>query len=474
MTALAAPAAIAALLQLADYGTRLASIFYSTARSAGAAQEELERLADRLQLFSATVTLTRDTLKRHCAEYPQSPVVLFIEHKRILRNVKRGSTSLRRRLRDSGDRLQAMYSSSALWMSIKWVFKRSSFLEMLPELDGFQANLSLLVAVANLEALNELKKSGVVSKVLEDEWYVFCGWICRCYTNVSVITSCTLQSSIKTLLKTIERLQSQLDQFSRPQQEPDRSADSAPLRGRGQRDPLLRLARSMYSSGVVPKLDSSPATPAPSDRGFGQCTASRRNSDAAQGSGNSNGASSLDQASFVDSALPHDESAPRESCSSQQHAVPLSCTTPQDSNSPPLGTNASSKDGLAPKILHLDRDYSTGAMSGYVKSSYGTFQPATAVIHRTLDGNVISMKEVRRLNLVVPPPEITFTGGANLVFGPSSSERSVGKVTLQWTRDIYPNKRYPPLAVECEVSESCQTELIFGRPFLQAIKRSWP
>ncbi len=176
---LAAPAAIAALLQLAEFGTSIASALYSAARSAAAAERELESLAHRIQLFSTSVRAAREALKRHCTEYPTSPVVLFIEHHRVLRDVKRGSRFIRRRLGESEDKLEAIYSSSALWMSIKWTLQRSSILELLPELDGFQANLNLLVSVATLEALNLRKETGKdLSEEerinLEDEWYVFC------------------------------------------------------------------------------------------------------------------------------------------------------------------------------------------------------------------------------------------------------------------------------------------------------------
>lgn len=84
-----------------------------------------------------------------------------------------------------------------------------------------KADLSLLVAVANLEALNVLKQSGAIlseeeKDKLEDEWYVFCGWICRSLTDDIPTTSSTLRYSIKTLVETIDRLQTQLNQLSRP------------------------------------------------------------------------------------------------------------------------------------------------------------------------------------------------------------------------------------------------------------------
>lgn len=481
VAAAAVPAAIAALLQLAKYGMDIASAFYSTAKSAGAARRDLKRLAHRIQFFSDTVRVTRDVLKRHCAEYPESRVVLFIKHHDVLGSVKRGSRLLKVHLKDSKDRLEAVYSSSALWMSIKWVFKRSSFLELLPELDGFQAALHLLVAVAHLEASNIKRQSGgIVSeeeiRMWEEERYVCCyGRICGAFTDLIFIISSTLRSSIEALVKTINRLNIRLDQVSQPQERHHEGSGSATPQGQSPRAMLLKLGRSMYRDGVVPELDSSPPTPVSFSRSSGQRMSSRRSSGGARGNRNSRRASSLDQAASADNAPPNDDksSPPRESCSSQQDPSPTPPTAPHDPTSPPLRTDTPLNDGSAVKILHLNQECNTGTISGYVRSARGILNPARAVIRRGIDGNVISIAEVANLDLDMRPLGGVSNAAVHLVFGPGSNETSVGKVTLQWTRDGQGITNYPPLNVECEVSESCQPGLILGRPFIETRKQYW-
>jgi hypothetical protein len=470
---LAAPAAIAALLQLVDQGISVASVLYRTSRHAGAASRELEGLAHRIQFFSTTVRLAKDTLNRHCAQFPESPVVLFIEEYEVLRDVENGSKFLRGRLEYSAARLKAMSSNSALWMSIKWAFKRSSFLELLPELDGFQADLSLLAQVAGLEALNMLMQSGVVVSEeqrtrLEDERYVFCGGTCRSFADVVTLTSFSLEDSIKGLVKTVRRMERQLNHLSRPR--PGSAASQ------GQRAVLLELGRSMYKSGAVPDLNSPPATPRVSESSYGQGATSRRSFEESRGNEGRHRAPSPGEATFVDKTSSHDakSSAPVESRPSRQDPSPPPPRAPQSPALLPRGTNTSSIGSPAVKTLQLDRDYHNNGVDGYVTPSGGTPRAATAAVSRDLDGNVISLKEVYRLGLVSRPLVGPSAGVVNLVFGPGEPERSVGKVTLQWTADEQPNERYPPVAIECDVSERSPTALVFGRPFLDARSRFWP
>ncbi len=291
-------------------------------------------------------------------------------------------------------------------------------------------------------------------------------------------TSSSLRSSIKTLVKTIDRLEIQLDRLNRPREEQNKGVNSARWQSQGQCAPLIQLGRSMYRSGVVPDIDPPLPTPAISERGFGPHPMSRDSSCEVQEDEVTHLSSSpIAQASSIDSApLPDDDGsfAPKDGCPPPQHPPMPSLTTSYDSGSAPHRTGTSLKDSSAARILHVGREYNTSSTSGYVMSSRGEPQSATAVINGSLDGNVISLKEVVTLGLVARPFGGTSGGVVNMVFGPSNIEKSVGKVTLQWTMDIHPNKRYPPLTVECEVSESCQTGLIFGRPFLDARRRLWP
>lgn len=164
-----------------------------------------------------------------------------------------------------------------------------------------------------------------------------------------------------------------------------------------------------------------------------------------------------DLTSSLFSSLHHNSSsAPRERSSPPQDPSPPVRTVPHGSDLPPAGSNV--------KLLHLDGEHGTQATTGYVKSSRGTLQPAKAVIYRTLDGNVVSVSEVVRLGLVSQSLGGVSSGAVHLKCGLSSYETSVGKVTLQWSKDSSNNSRHPPLTLECEVSELSRTGLIFWPP----------
>src|SRR3954453_21006815 len=114
-------------------------------------------------------------------------------------------------------------------------------------------------------------------------------------------TSSSLRSSIKTLVKTIHRLQMQLDRLSRPRQEQSRSFGSTSWQSQGQRAPLIQFGRSMYRSGVVPDLNLPLATPTISERRSRPHPMSRDSSDGVQGNEGAHLASPVTQGSFIDS-----------------------------------------------------------------------------------------------------------------------------------------------------------------------------
>ncbi len=232
----------------------------------------------------------------------------------------------------------------------------------------------------------------------------------------------------------------------------------------------------MYRSGVVPDLKLPSATPTISDGSFGPQPTSRGSSDGAQRNESAHRAFRLDQAFFTNSATPsdNDKSSTSPKSYSQPHPPPSARISPHGSNLPPHGTDTPSKDGPAAKILHIGREHGTQGISGYVVSVDGIPHYATAVTNSALDGNVISAKDVVTLGLEIQHLEGTPSDAVDLVFGSGNSEKSIGKVTLQWTMDTHPNKRYPPLTVECEVSESYQSRIVFGRPFLDARAQLWP
>lgn len=159
MEALAAAGAFAACLQLADYGTGFARFLYSFAENAAAAGEDLERFANRLQLFSNTTELAQTTLAKHCSDYPKAPAVVFMNRAGIISHVEKGASMLRKRLKTTKQTVKGMGSNWALVTSIKWFLKKPAIMELLPEMDGLQTSLSLLMAIANYEALKERERN---------------------------------------------------------------------------------------------------------------------------------------------------------------------------------------------------------------------------------------------------------------------------------------------------------------------------
>jgi hypothetical protein len=123
------------------------------------------------------------------------------------------------------------------------------------------------------------------------------------------------------------------------------------------------------------------------------------------------------------------------------------------------------------KRLSLATDYFTDRTNGYIATPSGSLRHATAVLVRTLDGNVISARQAARLGLHVRP--LGPTDGVVLEFGTRSPERSIGRVTFQWRRGMHDDPRYPPLTVDCDVCEDYPEGLILGKPFLREKARRW-
>jgi hypothetical protein len=123
------------------------------------------------------------------------------------------------------------------------------------------------------------------------------------------------------------------------------------------------------------------------------------------------------------------------------------------------------------RSLSLKTDYFTDRTNGYIATPSGALRHATAVLVRTLDGNVISARQAKHLGLHVRP--LGPTDGVILEFGTRSPERSIGRVTFQWRRSKEDDPRYPPLTVDCDVCEDYPEGLILGKPFLREKSRRW-
>ncbi|KAL2022869.1 hypothetical protein VTK56DRAFT_4400 [Thermocarpiscus australiensis] len=474
--ALACPAAFAAVVQLASYGSAFATTLYQFAQDAPAAREEIEGLANRVRSFSSTIRVARDSLSRHWREYPESDVARFAHRNRVVKMIKHCSKLLRRRLRHVEDKLESMRSRSTLWTSIKWALNKSSILSrwMLLEMQGLEADLNLLMTTANMEALSALRRqmsptaSETERRALRKEMR-------------------SLRHAVKDLVETISRLQLQLDELGRPGPGHENSRVSGKS-FQSRHAVFIELGRSMYKHGVPP--DIPPTTPEPSERDSreerfqsGQSAPDGKMSAASSpstpdhpdraSSGSVEGASSRDgeDSSRNENSHLHWDSplAPR-STSPTSPSVGSETTPTTPDVKPPTDTYI--QDRPQTNALYLGGDDYKESISGYVISSTGQFRSATAVVHETLDRSVISIYGARILELIVQP--LGTSDSVILDLGPGTKpHRSIGTVALQWQRSPHPDKRYPPLTVECHVSEHCRPALTFGRPFVDEMTRLW-
>lgn len=157
---LAITGGLAAALQLSSFAIKFAKALYQLAADAGAAASEVERFANQVKIFSAAVTVAHRTLSNFCAENPKSPLVIFISSRRVLADIGTEASIVRRRLRRIRDKVMGMRSRSAVWAYIKWSFKKSSILNLHPEMEGVKTSLDLLISTAYLEAATRNKDGG--------------------------------------------------------------------------------------------------------------------------------------------------------------------------------------------------------------------------------------------------------------------------------------------------------------------------
>ena len=150
---LAVTGGLAAVIQLATSGRRFAKILYRFAVDAGAAAAEVERFANQVRTFSDTVEVAEQTLSRYCRDNPASPLVVFMDRRKVLANIDSEATTVRTHLRAVRDQVIGMKSRSILWASIKWSWKKSSILELSPEMESVKTSLSLLMVTAQFEAM---------------------------------------------------------------------------------------------------------------------------------------------------------------------------------------------------------------------------------------------------------------------------------------------------------------------------------
>ncbi|SPQ21474.1 e923e9ae-460d-443c-a31e-1c381a4e674a [Thermothielavioides terrestris] len=140
-----------------------------------------------------------------------------------------------------------------------------------------------------------------------------------------------------------------------------------------------------------------------------------------------------------------------------------------DGNNPDLVVFAP---GVGLKTLRFRDEDVTGSIDGYVGTEQGSLRYTTAFLAPTLEANIVSLAEARRLDLDVREPE-SMLETVYFDFGTRRPGKSVGTATLQWNAGPQEDGRFPPLSIVCDVCENATVKLILGKPFLEEKARRW-
>ncbi|KAH7128045.1 hypothetical protein B0J13DRAFT_143248 [Dactylonectria estremocensis] len=231
-------ASFAALVQIAGYANKFATVLYDVSQGAGSAMEQIENFAIQARTFSDTVDLAQTSLKRHRREFKESPVLEYISRHRVLENIV--SKSTRKRLYDATRRVKkTMRSRSPLIVFLRWMYQKSSITALFPEMEHIKSSISLIVNTATFEVIMSQmihSSSRAEKKQLEGE-------IKR------------LEMIIESQLRTIDRLEVQLIRLHGPHSSSDESIGLIKSTNRN-REVLFKLGKSILHSGRVPGTSS--------------------------------------------------------------------------------------------------------------------------------------------------------------------------------------------------------------------------
>ncbi|KAK4099509.1 hypothetical protein N658DRAFT_498212 [Parathielavia hyrcaniae] len=443
--AIAAVGVLAAVVQLSSSAHKLAVALYDFARDAGAAAAEVEVFANQVESFSGTIQAAQGVLYSHFAQNRKSPIVQFLQTRNVYSNLDTEATMVRRRLVRIRDQVTDMAGRSILWNSIKWTFKKSSITVLSPQMESVKASLILLMVTAQLEAIN-------LSHSRDDE--------------IMRDTIRSLRRAIRHNLRTLKRLHQQLSLA--PTIDGAEPRESVLLR-----DALVDLAWGLYEHGVAPggHRTSSPA----SDGTLEQQGPPPSRPEGPQPSQNTNTARR--------SSAPPRSIPPPPDTAHHNASRPLSSSPPASTSSapskPPLDAvqvQVVIKPHQQARTLRYRETEFDESISGYAGSprwSHGRGVPprhTTALLVRTLDGNIISQRKARELDLDIEPLEPN--DWAVFDFGTGKLEQSVGKAVLEWHLRLVLSENDPgsrPLTVTCYVCENSTVDLVVGKPFVEAV-----
>jgi hypothetical protein len=146
---------LAAVAQLSASAAKLARGFYRFAGGVKSVTAEVDRFASQVRSFSFIVDLAQVTLSRYCSENPKSRVVAYLSSHRVLPNLNSDARYTSRHIRAIRDRFHRTPTRFALVTAIVWWLCKPSVMELYPEMESIKTNLSLLMAITQVEALSQ-------------------------------------------------------------------------------------------------------------------------------------------------------------------------------------------------------------------------------------------------------------------------------------------------------------------------------
>ncbi len=144
----------AGVIQLADYGLRLARMLKRFSREFGFALSDMERLSQRLGASSRAIGLAQGSLDQYCAvgEVRQLPVLASISVNGYATELKGLSLGLLDKLSDARKQVTAMRRTRfPLKAILKWILNKPLVLEGVQEMDSVMLTLQLVISSVHLQ-----------------------------------------------------------------------------------------------------------------------------------------------------------------------------------------------------------------------------------------------------------------------------------------------------------------------------------
>ncbi|KAK1980091.1 hypothetical protein LZ30DRAFT_595476 [Colletotrichum cereale] len=397
-----------AIWHLVGYGKKFARELHQFSKCAGSPTELLRRYAGQAGLFWGSIGAAKVALGRHCKQHRNSAVLKYVEKNRVLEQIDTEATFVKRHLSDAIKRLESLTRSKGTVVRfIRWRRYRDSILVPFPEMDLIQTCLQMVISSAQLEACS-LQRRNLPPEALEE-------------IEQLREENKFLKAVIRGQLRTVQRLEAQLEQAHRYRHPEARSPFSRISIIVGF-EALIELGVSIVETGDVPRAPR--LSPLSSEIRL----------------------ETMKTPSY--SEISTHVSLPR---------------TSEDSTQESTHTDGGPLDS---KTLKVDPEMTANSVSGYVTSYAGTTRQVTAIVLENLEGNIISIGEASRLGLHDEPQ--TNEEVVKVALGSAKPMRTIGKVVLVWKRNEREVGLRQAMTLECYVVEHCKPSLIFGKVFWHA------